>query len=79
MIWIENAHYIDEFRVFVKFNDGKEATIDLKNYIESKPKGTIFEVGTIAALVAFSRHKADATILEVGLGGRLDATNVVPR
>ena len=43
MIWIEDANYIDEFRVFVRFNDGKEAVIDLKSYIESKPNGTIFE------------------------------------
>jgi len=41
MIWIEDAHYIDEFRVFIKSNDGKESMIDLKNYIESKPSGTI--------------------------------------
>lgn len=38
---------------------------------------TFFEITTAAALLAFSRHPADALILEVGLGGRLDATNVV--
>jgi dihydrofolate synthase/folylpolyglutamate synthase len=36
-----------------------------------------FEAATAAAFAAFARHKADFTILEVGLGGRLDATNVV--
>jgi len=40
---------------------------------------TFFEITTVAALVAFSRVKADWTLLEVGLGGRLDATNVVDR
>jgi dihydrofolate synthase/folylpolyglutamate synthase len=40
---------------------------------------TFFEITTAAALLAFSRHPADALILEVGLGGRLDATNVVSR
>jgi len=40
---------------------------------------TFFEITTAAALLAFSRHPADALILEVGLGGRLDATNVVGR
>jgi dihydrofolate synthase/folylpolyglutamate synthase len=40
---------------------------------------TFFEITTAAALLAFSRHPADALILEVGLGGRLDATNVVRR
>lgn len=38
---------------------------------------TYFEITTCAAFLAFSRVKADHTILEVGLGGRLDATNVI--
>ncbi|NOD64513.1 MULTISPECIES: folylpolyglutamate synthase/dihydrofolate synthase family protein [unclassified Ruegeria] len=38
---------------------------------------TYFEITTCAALLAFAREKADYTLLEVGLGGRLDATNVV--
>lgn len=38
---------------------------------------TYFEITTVAALLAFARAKADWTLLEVGLGGRLDATNVV--
>lgn len=37
---------------------------------------TYFEITTCAALLAFARHVADYTLLEVGLGGRLDATNV---
>ena len=38
---------------------------------------TFFEVTTAAGFLAFSRVPADYTLLEVGLGGRLDATNVV--
>ncbi|GLS85298.1 bifunctional folylpolyglutamate synthase/dihydrofolate synthase [Cypionkella aquatica] len=38
---------------------------------------TFFEITTCAAFLAFSRVHADYTLLEVGLGGRLDATNVV--
>jgi dihydrofolate synthase/folylpolyglutamate synthase len=38
---------------------------------------TFFEVTTAAAFLAFAEHQADYLILEVGLGGRLDATNVV--
>ncbi len=38
---------------------------------------TYFEITTCAALLAFARAPADWTLLEVGLGGRLDATNVV--
>jgi dihydrofolate synthase/folylpolyglutamate synthase len=40
---------------------------------------TFFEITTAAALLAFTRHAADAVVLETGLGGRLDATNVVKR
>lgn len=40
---------------------------------------TYFEITTCAAFLAFARTPADALLLEVGLGGRLDATNVVER
>ncbi|MCB1365274.1 MAG: bifunctional folylpolyglutamate synthase/dihydrofolate synthase [Rhodobacteraceae bacterium] len=40
---------------------------------------TYFEITTCAALLAFARARADYTLLEVGLGGRLDATNVIAR
>lgn len=40
---------------------------------------TFFEVTTCAAFLAFARVPADLVILETGLGGRLDATNVVTR
>jgi len=38
---------------------------------------TYFEITTCAAFLAFARTRADVTLLETGLGGRLDATNVV--
>jgi dihydrofolate synthase / folylpolyglutamate synthase len=40
---------------------------------------TVFEIETAAAFLLFARHPADFLLLEVGLGGRLDATNVVER
>ncbi len=40
---------------------------------------SFFEVAAAAAILAFARAPADAVILEVGLGGRLDATNVIDR
>ncbi|MEE8535787.1 MAG: bifunctional folylpolyglutamate synthase/dihydrofolate synthase, partial [Kiloniellales bacterium] len=40
---------------------------------------TFFEITTAAALLAFSRDPADIVLLETGLGGRLDATNVLAR
>ncbi len=39
---------------------------------------SFFEATTAAAMLAFAETSADACILEVGLGGRLDATNIVP-
>ena len=38
---------------------------------------TMFEIETAAAFCLFAQHPADAVLLEVGLGGRLDATNVI--
>jgi dihydrofolate synthase/folylpolyglutamate synthase len=40
---------------------------------------TVFEIETAAAFLLFSRVPADVLLLEVGLGGRLDATNVIER
>lgn len=42
------------------------------------PALSFFEVATLAALLAFQRAGVELAVLEVGLGGRLDATNVVP-
>jgi dihydrofolate synthase/folylpolyglutamate synthase len=50
-------------------------TLDASSGIEP----SFFEVATAVALLAFARTQADACILEVGLGGRLDATNVIER
>jgi len=38
---------------------------------------TVFEITTAVGLLLFSRHPADVLLMEVGLGGRLDATNVI--
>jgi dihydrofolate synthase/folylpolyglutamate synthase len=38
---------------------------------------TVFEITTAVGLLLFARHPADMLLLEVGMGGRLDATNVV--
>jgi dihydrofolate synthase/folylpolyglutamate synthase len=40
---------------------------------------TLFEIETAAAFELFARHPADVVLLEVGLGGRLDATNVIDK
>jgi dihydrofolate synthase / folylpolyglutamate synthase len=58
-------------------DDELRATLE---HCERANKGepvTIFEIETAAALCLFARHPADIVLLEVGLGGRLDATNVI--
>ena len=51
---------------------------DLTAYDAAEDVGaSFFEVTTAAAFLAFAREPADACVIEVGLGGRLDATNVL--
>ena len=49
----------------------------IKPAVASIPKLTTFEITTALALMYFAREHVDAAVIEVGLGGRLDATNVV--
>ena len=56
--------------------------IELMTEVEAKNKGapiTFFEITTAIAMLAFSRIPSDLVLLETGLGGRLDATNVITR
>ena len=48
--------------------------VEIKN--EKKPI-TFFEITTAAAIIAFSKYPSDVNIIETGLGGRLDATNII--
>ena len=48
--------------------------VEIKN--ENKPI-TFFEITTAAAIIAFNRYPSDVNIIETGLGGRLDATNII--
>lgn len=58
---------------------GNADLITTFDYIEQHKSAslTYFEFGTLAALDLFRKAKIDVAILEVGLGGRLDATNIV--
>ena len=59
--------------------DALSAVLDECYAANSGANITYFEITTCAALLAFARTPADYTLLEVGLGGRLDATNVVEK
>ena len=52
-------------------------TLNLVKKINNNNPITFFEITTAAAFYLFSKEKADFLILETGLGGRLDATNVI--
>ncbi|SOH94229.1 dihydrofolate synthase / folylpolyglutamate synthase [Monaibacterium marinum] len=75
--------HLARFHERIRLPDGlitEQALSDVLEECERANGGvpvTYFEITTCAALLAFARSDADYTILEVGLGGRLDATNVV--
>src|SRR5688572_611368 len=50
---------------------------EIKPAVAKIPKLTTFEITTAVAFLAFAKQNVDAAVFEVGLGGRLDATNVV--
>ena len=50
---------------------------ELMDVIDPGHPPTFFEVTTAMALIYFAREKTDISIMEVGMGGRLDATNVI--
>jgi dihydrofolate synthase/folylpolyglutamate synthase len=50
----------------------------LNQVLDAAPDLTFFEVATLAAFLAFREAGVELAVLEVGLGGRLDATNVIP-
>lgn len=61
---------------------GEEALVGALARCETANAGkpiTVFEITTAAALLLFAEQPADVLLLEVGLGGRFDATNVISR
>jgi len=54
-----------------------ELVEEAKPAVAKIPKLTTFEITTALGLLAFAKHNVHAAVIEVGLGGRLDATNIV--
>lgn len=54
-----------------------ELVEQVKPHVAAAPKLTTFEITTAIGFLYFARQNVDAAVIEVGLGGRLDATNVV--
>jgi dihydrofolate synthase/folylpolyglutamate synthase len=75
------VHFHERIRIAGKLIDEDElaAILDECERVNAGEPITFFEITTAAAFLAFSRHPADALVLEVGLGGTYDATNVIAR
>jgi len=74
------VRFTERFRINGKeIHPGEVADLvkDLKRVINPTQPPTFFEVTTAMALIYFAREKPDISIMEVGMGGRLDATNVI--
>ena len=73
------VHFNERFRLNGRLVSDEELanTLEECERINGGEPITVFEITTAVGLLLFSRHPADVLLLEVGLGGRLDATNVV--
>jgi dihydrofolate synthase/folylpolyglutamate synthase len=73
------VHFHERIRIEGRLISEEElvATLDECECANDGEPITFFEITTAAAFLAFSRHPADALVLEVGLGGIYDATNVI--
>lgn len=75
------VHFHERIRLATGIISEEElaATLDDCERANAGAPITFFEITTAAAFLAFSRHPADALVLEVGLGGKYDATNVIAK
>jgi dihydrofolate synthase/folylpolyglutamate synthase len=75
------VRFNERIRIAGKLIDDEALTRLLTEVLDvgSGIEPSFFEVATAVAFLAFARTPADACILEVGLGGRLDSTNVIDR
>ncbi len=83
-VGLYSSPHLQDFRERFRINNrliGEEDFIALVNQlrpvIEPIPDITWFEVTTALAFLFFAQQEVDVAVIEVGLGGRLDATNVV--
>jgi dihydrofolate synthase/folylpolyglutamate synthase len=74
--------YVERVRIAGKPISDREAVQRIEGLFDAfaapgAPQATFFELTTLLAIEAFRDHQCDVVVLEVGLGGRLDATNAV--
>lgn len=75
------VRYNERIRIAGKLIGDEELAALLEEVLDTAEglEVSFFETTIAASFLAFSRHPADACVIEVGLGGRLDATNVLER
>src|SRR4030042_6604595 len=72
--------YVERIQIngeFIPHSDLAEMVEEIKPHVAAIPELTTFEITTALAFWYFAKQNVDAAVIEVGLGGRLDATNVV--
>ena len=67
----------EDLNRLLEYTQGKAVEWAIENEMPSDAPLTYFEMMTAVALIAFYEAKVDLAIMEVGLGGRLDATNII--
>ncbi|MCV2531272.1 MAG: Mur ligase family protein, partial [Candidatus Lightella neohaematopini] len=82
-VGVYNSPHLINYKERIRIN-GREIdnlihikSFNIINYVRKLTSLSYFEFTTLSALYIFSQFKLDVVILEVGLGGRLDATNIV--
>jgi dihydrofolate synthase/folylpolyglutamate synthase len=75
------VRFNERIRIAGRLIDNEQLSMLLTEVLDAGAgiEPSFFEVAAATAILAFARARADACILEVGLGGRLDATNVIDR
>jgi dihydrofolate synthase / folylpolyglutamate synthase len=84
-VGLYTSPHLDAFTERIRVGDQDITEKDVTGYIHEIWEGTnradisltFFEFVTVMALLHFARERVDAAVIEVGLGGRLDATNLV--
>ncbi len=74
------VRFTERFRINgeeIEKEEAAELIFELKKSFSPKEPPTFFEAATAMAIIYFARHETDIDIMEVGMGGRLDATNVI--
>ena len=74
------VRFTERFRINGREMDPQTAaglTGELLNAMDLREPPTFFEIVTAMALIHFARENVDVAVMEVGMGGRLDATNVI--